>query len=299
MRTVEIDASVRLGVTCHMSQAAHDVLSHMAQSCDTSSLQSVASHFDMHPNTVGRLVRDACDLTFGEALLEMRMQRAWALAREGIEAGVAAPHCGYERTARFREAFRRRWDIAFEQVVCKESYDAGSMGGIAGCGCDSHGASTGGPGCDGNAGSGQARRKTAMGEPDRLQLTCLRGHSGRELVLAATVRLTVPDPHDALASSMLDYVAEHCEDVTLQSLAGQFGVHPNTASAIVRRAAGKTFSQLLLETRMARAGEMLAGAGVSVAQIARACGYENLASFYRAFHAAYGHAPGVHRASAA
>ena len=256
MDVVEVQVDVRLSVSNNAAQEACDILTYMAAHCAEVGLRQVAAHFDMHPNTLGRMVLDACDLTFGEALLEMRMQLAWALAREGVKAGIAAPHCGYERVPRFREAFLRRWGVAFDEAVCKEPCETRGSGGAAG-----HGR-----------------------------------HAMRVITLATTVRLAVPDSRDALASAMLEYVAAHCDDVTLRGLAERFGVHPNTASAIVRRASGKTFSQVVHEARMARAGEMLASGAVPVSQVARACGYENPASFYRAFRAASGHAPREHGA---
>ena len=246
MRTVEVDAGVRLYVAQKTGQAACDVLAYMALTCDKASLQSVAAHAGCHPNTVANLVRDACDLTFGEALLEMRMQRGYALARAGAGAVQAARCCGYEKPRRFCEAFRCRWGVAFEDVSCE----------------------------------------CMPVEPSRRVAGLTR-----ELALPCTLRVAVADPDDALAYDMLAYVGQHCGEASLAGVAERFGLHPNTASALVRRATGKTFSQVLRASRMARARELLASCDMSVEQVSRACGYENTASFYRAFRNAYGHAP--------
>lgn len=83
----------------------------------------------------------------------------------------------------------------------------------------------------------------------------------------------------------------NCADVTLAQVAEHFCLHPNTVSSILKRATGATFSCVLLEMRMARAREMLRDTDISVEKVACACGYENTASFYRAYRRAYGHAP--------
>ena len=250
MRAVEVDASVRLHVAQKTGQAACDVLAYMALTCDEATLQSVAARAGCHPNTVATLVRDACDLTFGEALLEMRMQRGYVLARAGVGPVQAARCCGYEKPRRFCEAFRRRWGVAFEVV-----------GGVEPGGC-------------------------MPVEPSR-RVPGL----ARELALPCTLRVAVADPDDGLVRDMLAYVGQHCGEASLAGVAERFGLHPNTASALVRRATGKTFSQVLRASRMARARELLASCDMSVEQVSRACGYENTASFYRAFRNAYGHAP--------
>ncbi len=265
MRTMEVDASVRLRVAQKTGEAACEVLAYMALTCDDATLQSVAAHAGCHPNTVSTLVRDACDLTFGEALLEMRMQRAHALALAGVGAAQAARCCGYERPRRFCEAFLRCWGVAFE--------DVGGEGASGKAGVD--------------AGGEPAGRVAATGLMRLHARTCL----ARELVLPCVVRVSLDASDDNLARDMLAYAGEHVAEASLAGVAERFGLHPNTASALVRRATGKTFSQMLRATRMARARELLAGGDMSVEQVSRACGYENTASFYRAYRKTFGHAP--------
>ncbi len=272
MRTMEVDASVRLRVAQKTGEAACEVLAYMALTCDDATLQSVAAHAGCHPNTVSTLVRDACDLTFGEALLEMRMQRARALALVGVGSAQAARCCGYERPRRFCEAFLRRWGVAFEDVGGERcGVTDGEAGNVAGA----------------DAGGGPAGRVGATGLMRLHARTCL----ARELVLPCVVRVSLDASDDNLARDMLAYAGEHVAEASLAGVAERFGLHPNTASALVRRATGKTFSQMLRATRMARARELLASCDMSVEQVSRACGYENTASFYRAYRKTFGHAP--------
>ncbi len=105
MRELDVHVDVRIRVAVRASQVACDMLASMARTCDTACLQSVAREFERHPNTVARMVRDATGLTFGEVLLEMRMQRAKALEKAGVDVAQALRVCGYEKPARFREAY--------------------------------------------------------------------------------------------------------------------------------------------------------------------------------------------------
>jgi AraC-like DNA-binding protein len=56
---------------------------------------------------------------------------------------------------------------------------------------------------------------------------------------------------------------------------------------------GKSFSQTVTAQRIRLSGQLLREApGRPIAEIARACGFESLATFYRVFHATTGMAPG-------
>jgi AraC-like DNA-binding protein len=63
---------------------------------------------------------------------------------------------------------------------------------------------------------------------------------------------------------------------------------------------GKSFSQTVTAQRIRLCGQLLREApGRPIAEIARACGFESLATFYRVFHATEGIPPGEFRARAA
>ena len=266
MRELDVRVDVRIRVAARASQVACDMLVSMARTCDTACLQSVAREFERHPNTVARMVRDASGLTFGEVLLEMRMQRAKALEKAGVDVAQASRACGYEKPARFREAYEHYLGTRTER------HEEGGTQLSVSCGCvaDSEKQAAS---CAGVSGS---------------EVRVISG--SRTLCVTDTVHVMVPDSVD-LAGQIRVFMRANCADVTLAQVAERFCLHPNTVSSILKRATGATFSRVLLEMRMACAQEMLRDTDVSVEKVACACGYENPASFYRAYRRAYGHAP--------
>ena len=266
MRELDVRVDVRIRVAARASQVACDMLASMARTCDMACLQSVAREFERHPNTVARMVRDATGLTFGEVLLEMRMQRAKALEEASVDVAQASRACGYEKPARFREAYEH-----YLGTRTGRHEEGGTQLSVS-CGC--------------------------VADSEKLTASCggvsggvVRVISGpRTLCVTDTVHVVVPDSVD-LAGQIRAFMRANCADVTLAQLAEHFCLHPNTISSILKRATGATFSRVLLEMRMACAQEMLHDADVSVEKVACACGYENPASFYRAYRRAYGHAP--------
>lgn len=266
MRELDVRVDVHIRVAARASQAACDMLASMARTCDTACLQSVAREFERHPNTVARMVRDATGLTFGEVLLEMRMQRAKALEKAGVDVAQASRACGYEKPARFREAYEHYLGTRTER------HEEGGTQLSVSCGCVADSEEQTAP-CGGVSGS---------------EVRVISG--SRTLCVADTVHVVAPDSVD-LADQIRAFMRANCADVTLAQVAERFCLHPNTVSSILKRATGATFSRVLLEMRMACAQEMLRDAGVSVEKVACACGYENPASFYRAYRRAYGHAP--------
>ena len=266
MRELDVRVDVRIRVAVRASQVACDMLASMARTCDTACLQSVAREFECHPNTVARMVRDATGLTFGEVLLEMRMQRAEALEKAGVDVAQASRACGYEKPARFREAYEHYLGTHAGR------HEEGSVRFSISCGCV----------VDGEK---QAAFRAGVSGSE------VRVISGsRMLCVTDTVHVVAPDSVD-LAGQIRAFMRANCADVTLAQVAEHFCLHPNTVSSILKRATGATFSRVLLEMRMACAQELLRDADVSVEKVACACGYENPASFYRAYRRAYGHAP--------
>ena len=266
MRELDVRVDVRIRVAARASQVACDMLASMARTCDTACLQSVAREFERHPNTVARMVRDATGLTFGEVLLEMRMQRAKALEKAGVDVAQASRACGYEKPARFREAYEHYLGTRTER------HEEGGTQLSVSCGCVADSEEQAAP-CGGDSGS---------------EVRVISG--SRTLCVTDTVHVVAPDSVD-LAGQIRVFMRANCADVTLAQVAEHFCLHPNTVSSILKRATGATFSRVLLEMRMACAREMLRDTDVSVEKVACACGYENTASFYRAYRRAYGHAP--------
>ena len=93
---------------------------------------------------------------------------------------------------------------------------------------------------------------------------------------------------------ILDYMSDHSAEATLESTAAQFNYHPNTISALLKRELGKTFSEVIREYRLERAGILLATTDMPVEQVAPLCGYEHLGNFYRIFKSYFGVTPGLY-----
>lgn len=107
----------------------------------------------------------------------------------------------------------------------------------------------------------------------------------QEYVVSA-VRLSVPDEMPERMHAILAYMAQNCDSVTLASTARRFGCHPNTISGAIRRTLRMSFGDLLFEMRMQRATALL-DSGLTAAQTAHYCGYDDVGRFYDAFKRRY------------
>lgn len=70
-----------------------------------------------------------------------------------------------------------------------------------------------------------------------------------------------------LPDQIIRHMGEHADTVTLKELAKHFAYHPNYISTLLRRKTGKSFSEILLELRMARALSLLRGTGLPVEKL--------------------------------
>ena len=66
-------------------------------------------------------------------------------------------------------------------------------------------------------------------------------------------------------------------------------------SAVVHRATGRTFKELLLEKRLSKAAQLLRETRLTTQDIILAVGYENTSYFYRVFRARFGVTPKEYR----
>ncbi len=90
---------------------------------------------------------------------------------------------------------------------------------------------------------------------------------------------------------ILNYIREHADSVTLNEVAEKFSYHPNYLSAMLKKAAGKSFSQIILEERMSRALMLLQSTNLAVEQVAYILGYSNPSNFHKAFRDYYNKSP--------
>ncbi len=100
-----------------------------------------------------------------------------------------------------------------------------------------------------------------------------------------------------LVKNVLAYLQEHyCEDLTLQTLAEVFYVHPAYLSTVVKKETGRNFIHILTDLRMEKAKKLLRDPMVPIKDVSFACGFHDYAYFYQAFKKSVGQAPGEYRA---
>ena len=83
---------------------------------------------------------------------------------------------------------------------------------------------------------------------------------------------------------------DYSRDLSLGTLAGQFGVSPTYLSTMFRRETGETFTEALVRVRMAHADQFIRQ-GVAPGSAAERAGYCNYKSFYKTYRNYFGKAP--------
>lgn len=86
------------------------------------------------------------------------------------------------------------------------------------------------------------------------------------------------------------YIYANMEDATLDNLAKSLGYNKSYLSRIINQKTNKSFSDLLTEIRMQKAGQMIFD-NIRIDDIAQAVGYKNTSGFYKQFNKYYGVTP--------
>lgn len=94
---------------------------------------------------------------------------------------------------------------------------------------------------------------------------------------------------------IISYIQKHYEDVTLDTLSGQFHLSKPYLSKYIREKAGMTFQEAVKEERMKKAKTLLKETKQSVEMVAAHVGYENVEHFNRLFKKSYGMTPVQYR----
>jgi len=110
-------------------------------------------------------------------------------------------------------------------------------------------------------------------------------------LIGCTDRLSVEDPEDALLVEVLRYIEENYRDGSLRELAGRLHHDFYWLSREIKRASGRTYTQLMQEKRLNQAAFLLKTTRRNVAEISEAVGYENVSYFHRLFAGRYGVSP--------
>ena len=111
---------------------------------------------------------------------------------------------------------------------------------------------------------------------------------------AGLLQTDAPALPSAQVAAAMGYIERHARDCTLDDVARHLRLSPNYTSALLKRQAGRTFMQLVQESRLARAATLL-DAGATAEAAAREAGYANMSFFYKKFADRYGCTPAAYR----
>ena len=96
----------------------------------------------------------------------------------------------------------------------------------------------------------------------------------------------------------LKYIEDHYKDCSLSKMAEKFKYHPNYISAVLKKATGKSFVDLLQIQRLNKAAAYLANSDSPIPEIAEEVGYSSLSFFYKKFNEIFLQTPKEYRENA-
>ncbi|MCM3214650.1 AraC family transcriptional regulator [Niallia taxi] len=102
---------------------------------------------------------------------------------------------------------------------------------------------------------------------------------------------------DLIVLNLLQYIESHCKECSLTAMADQFKYHPNYISAILKKATGKSFTDLLQIQRVNKAALYLTNSFMPIPEIAEEVGYSSVSFFYKKFNEIYQQTPKEYRDS--
>lgn len=100
---------------------------------------------------------------------------------------------------------------------------------------------------------------------------------------------------DTPFQEIIQYIADHCDTVSVQSLADHFNYHPKYIPNLIRKYTNQSFSSLVMDFRLKKAASLLAHSAIPVSGIIEAVGYTNRSWFTRIFKEKYGLSPSQYR----
>ncbi len=96
---------------------------------------------------------------------------------------------------------------------------------------------------------------------------------------------------DARMNEILNYIQENYTSVTLEDLSEQFHLSKPYLSKYIREKSGETFGDIVKKIRMKKAKTLLKNTSVTVENISRTLGYDNVEHFGRSFKKEFGLTP--------
>ena len=125
---------------------------------------------------------------------------------------------------------------------------------------------------------------------------CHMLHPAVEQIMDMTCPPSSTLSHEQLARTVHQYLLDHlAERITLEDIARQFHVNSTTVKQAFRQVYGDSVAAHILGHRMEAAERMLRAGDRSVAQIARAVGFQSQSRFADAFKKTYGVLPTQYR----
>ena len=103
------------------------------------------------------------------------------------------------------------------------------------------------------------------------------------------------DGHAQKILSILSYLNQNYACVTLPDAANHFGYSEKYFSRLIKKFTDKTFQEIVTNTRLNHAQEMLLNSDLSIDQISRQIGYSASTAFYQAFKKRYLQTPSEFR----
>ena len=92
-------------------------------------------------------------------------------------------------------------------------------------------------------------------------------------------------------NEILNYIQENYTSVTLEDLSEQFHLSKPYLSKYIREKSGETFGDIVKKIRMKKAKTLLKNTSVTVENISRTLGYDNVEHFGRSFKKEFGLTP--------
>lgn len=111
----------------------------------------------------------------------------------------------------------------------------------------------------------------------------------------AICTLSCQGPGALNITQVIEYIAAHFSDITLEETAAHFGYTPRTMIRFLKKHTHSTFRSILQDLRLKRAAVLLWDDNKSIQDIALEIGYSNRSYFHKLFQAHYGVTPAEYR----
>jgi AraC-like DNA-binding protein len=127
-------------------------------------------------------------------------------------------------------------------------------------------------------------------------LHALSGDPGRRAIASIVYAKPVDLSRIERLQRVLNFIeARWQQPISLHDAARAASLHPQSLSRFFRQHLGVTFQEYLIRLRLSRAARLLLESDRTVADVAFACGFNNMANFNRHFQAAYSRTPRSYR----